>query len=338
MQNNHHHLDASARAAAEPGESAPPEPERSSRPGAGPPLAFGHGKVILLGEHSVVYGHPALALAVPRGAEVSWQPASPGAPTSLHIEPWDVDVDTGPAVNTQRDLLQAALRSARSFYPDDVEVALRAEVRLPSGAGMGSSAALGVAVLRALDAARDQTRPDADIFERSLAWENVFHGQASGVDNAIATYGGIAVFRRNAPLQRVVPRHPPLLVTANSGASSSTKAMVESVAHQHAREPERIGKMFEAIAAIVSNGKLALEQGDLKGLGQLMTMNHKLLSALMLSTDALEEMIAAALDAGALGAKVTGAGGGGCMVALVDSTERAAAVRAALSALGKTTY
>lgn len=301
-------------------------------------MPYGHGKVILFGEHSVVYGHPALALAVTRGAEVRWRPAPAGAPTSLHIEPWNVDIDTGAAANAGREQLQRALKLARDLYEDDIELALDAEMRLPSGAGMGSSAALGVAVLRALDEARGIARPDAELFERSLAWERVFHGNPSGVDNAMATYGGMAIFRKDAPLQRIVPRHPVRLLAANSGSASSTKLMVDAVARQREREPQRVDKLFAAIAAIVANGKLALEQGDLKGLGQLMTMNHKLLSGLMLSTDEIEKMNQAAMDAGALGAKVTGAGGGGCMIALIDSDETRAAVGDALRGLGKAVY
>jgi mevalonate kinase len=297
----------------------------------------GHGKVILLGEHSVVHGRPALALSVERGASVDLEPTGKDR-TTLHILPWDVHVDSGPEANLGREPLQQALRVARGFYDDDQEFALRAEMRLPSGAGMGSSAALGVAVLRALDAARGLTRSDAEVYERSLAWEGVFHGNPSGVDNAMATYGGVALFRKGQPLQRVVPRHRVSLVAAYSGVSSSTKLMVDSVGRQYEKEPERVGKLFDAIESIVLNGKLALEAGDLKGLGQLMTMNHKLLSALMLSTDALEEMIAAATDAGALGAKVTGAGGGGCMVALVENDAQKEAVTSALRGLGRTVY
>jgi mevalonate kinase len=211
-------------------------------------------------------------------------------------------------------------------------------MRVPSGAGMGSSAALGVAVLRALDEVRGITRPDDEIYERSLDWERVFHGNPSGVDNAMATHGGMALFTRGSPLTRVVPRHKVSLVVAYSGSSSSTKLMVDSVARQLAKEPVRMNKAFDAIAAIVANGRLALETGDFAGLGQLLTLNHKLLSGMMLSTDVLEEMIAAALAAGALGAKVTGAGGGGCMVALVDSPETQQAVSAALQKLGKQVY
>lgn len=301
-------------------------------------MPYGHGKVILFGEHSVVHGRPALALAVERGAQVRLQPAPAGSPTTLHIEPWNVDIDTGAAPNPGRERLQQALRVARALYDDDVEVSLHAEMHLPSGAGMGSSAALGVAVLRALDEAREHPRADAEIYERSLAWERVFHGNPSGVDGAMAVYGGMAIFKKGAPLQRIVPRHPIRLLVGDSGTPGDTKEMVESVAHQLEREPARVGKLFDAIAAIVANGRLALEQGELKSIGQLMTMNHKLLCGLMLSTDAVEEMNAAVMEAGALGAKLTGAGGGGCMIALFDDPERHAAGKAALTSLGKTVY
>jgi mevalonate kinase len=300
-------------------------------------MSVGHGKVILFGEHSVVHGRPALALAVERASEVLPAP-SPVPHTTLHIAPWHVQVDTGDAMNEGREPLQQALKVARAFYDDHVELTLSASIQIPSGAGMGSSAALGVAVLRAMDDARGITRSDDEIYERSLAWERVFHGNPSGVDNAMATHGGMAIFTKGSPLKRIVPRRKVRLVAGFSGSGSSTKNMVASVARQYEREPERIGKLFDAIAAIVSNGKLALEQGDMRSLGQLMTLNHKLLSALMLSTNVLEEMIAAANEAGALGAKVTGAGGGGCMIALVDSDAQRDAVKAALSALGKPVY
>jgi mevalonate kinase len=301
--------------------------------------SFGHGKVILLGEHSVVHDRPALALSVERGSEVTFSPVAAAADrTRLHIEPWQVDVDTGHATNVEREPLQQALRIARAFYPDRLELQLHATMRLPSGAGMGSSAALGVAVLRALDQARGLTRPDQEIYQRSLDWERVFHGNPSGVDNAMATYGGMALFKRGEPLTRVVPRQPVSLVVAYSGVSSSTKLMVDSVADQLAREPKRMNEAFDEIADLVLRGKRALEQGELHNLGQLMTMNHQLLRSMKLSTDALEEMIAAALAAGSLGAKVTGAGGGGCMVALVDTAESKRAVSDALQQLGKTVY
>ncbi len=300
-------------------------------------MAHGHGKVILFGEHGVVHGRPALALAVQRGAEVSAVPAESG-PTRLHIAPWNVEIDTGSEPNLGREPLQKALNIARALYPDNVELTLHATMRLPSGAGMGSSAALGVAVLRAMDEARGITRSNDEIYQRSLDWERVFHGNPSGVDNAMAAHGGMAVFRKGQPLTRIVPRHPLRIVAGFSGESSGTKEMVESVARQFEKDPVRVGKIFDGMEAIVNNGKLALEQGELKSLGQLMTLNHRLLSSLMLSTMLLEDMIAAAEKAGALGAKVTGAGGGGCMIALVDTDETRDAVKAALLAMDKQVY
>lgn len=300
-------------------------------------MAFGHGKIILLGEHSVVHGRPAIAIAVERGAEVHAEQRKHG-PTTLRLEPNGVDVDTGEADNTGRERLQQALRTARAFYDDGREFALHATMRIPTGSGMGSSAALGVAVLRALDDARGITRPDSEIFERSFAWERVFHGNPGGVDNAMATYGGFAQFKRGEPLQPIVPRHPLKLVVGDSRQERDAGKLIASVARQLQSDPPRIEKLFDAIAALVANGKLALEQGELPSLGQLMTLNHKLLSALLLSTDTLEEMIAAAMDAGALGAKLTGAGGGGCMIALVESEEQRRSVRAALERLGKPVY
>ncbi len=300
-------------------------------------MAHGHGKVILFGEHGVVHGKPALALAVERGADVTATRLESG-PTRLHIAPWNVDIDTGEEPNLGREPLQRALRIARAFYDDDVALSLHASMRLPSGAGMGSSAALGVAVLRAMDEARGITHSDDVIYQRSLDWERVFHGNPSGVDNAMATYGGMAVFRKGQPLTRIVPRHRLQIVAAFSGESSGTKEMVESVARQYAKDPVRVGKIFDGMEAIVNNGKLAIEQGELKSLGQLMTLNHRLLSSLMLSTMVLEDMIAAAEKAGALGAKVTGAGGGGCMIALVDNDASRDRVKAAMTEMGKQVY
>lgn len=303
-------------------------------------MAYGHGKVILLGEHSVVYGRPAIAAAIEHGAEVSATPIEAG-PTRLTIEPWRVEVDTGDAVNEGsqgRELLQQALKVARAFYDDDLELALHAKMHIPGGAGMGSSAALGVAVLRAMDEARGITRPDEELCARAYEWERVFHGTPGGIDNTMATYGGLVLYTKGQPPTRIVPRNPVHLIIGDSGEPRVAKLTIDSVRRQYEREPERIGKLFDAIASIVSNGKLALETGDTRSLGQLMTLNHKLLASLLLSTDTLEAMIQAAMDAGAAGAKLTGAGGGGCMIALVDDEAAGAAVKQALAKMGKAAY
>lgn len=301
-------------------------------------MPYGHGKVILLGEHSVVHGRPALAVAVERAVEVSFEPLPSGSHTTLHVAPWDVSIDSGPTPCAEHAQLQQALRVARGFYADQRELALSATVRLAGGAGMGSSAALGVAVLRAFDEARDRPQRDDEIYERSLAWERVFHGNPSGVDNAMATYGGVGLFRRGEPLAKVAPHGRIRLLAVDSGARSSTKEMVELVAQQLADDPDRARRLFDEIAELVWEAKRALELGDQRLLGALMSQNHERLRALELSTPELEKMRTTALSAGALGAKVTGAGGGGCLLALVDGDQGREAVRRAMHALDKQVY
>jgi mevalonate kinase len=306
-------------------------------------MAYGHGKVILLGEHAVVYGKRGLAFAVERGAEVGASAVDTGL-TSLHITPWNVTVDTGSAPNLGREPLQEALRVARTFYEDGLHHALHAHMIVPAGAGMGSSAALGVAVLRALDDARGLTRTDAELFERSLAWEKVFHGTPSGLDNAMAVHGGIALFKRadragDPPeLKPVVPRHLMKFVVGDSGEPRIAKRMLDIVRHLVQTQAARMERDLDGIDRLTMAGKNAIEQGNLRDLGQLMDLNHMLLAGFTLSTATLDEMIAAARAAGALGAKLTGAGGGGCMLALVDSDAARLRVHTALTDMGKAVY
>ena len=286
------------------------------------------GKVILLGEHSVVYGRPALAAALDRGARASAERAER---SRLEVSPWGVSLgveDDAPLARAFSALLSAAeLREP---------VHVRAEIELPGGAGLGSSAALGVAVLRAIDALFGLPARDAEAQQAiALAWERVFHGNPSGVDTAMAISGGLALYVKGQPIERVHARRALPLVIGESGESASTKAMVDEVARQRARNPERAERTFDAIATLVKNGRLAVEAGDLRALGQLFDLNQQLLAGLMLSTGTLEEMCGAAREAGALGAKLTGGGGGGCMIALAASDEDAAQIAAAIEALGK---
>lgn len=301
--------------------------------GQGRHLGVGQGKVILLGEHAVVYGVPALAAALGTGARASARHAQA---SRLEVAPWGVDLspdDDAPLAHAWTKMLEA--RGGR-----DACVHVTAEVSLPSGAGLGSSAALGVAVLRAMDALEGVTRDDDDAQRLALAWERVFHGNPSGVDTAMAISGGLALYRKTPTegqraLERVVPRSELVLVVGHSGEGASTRAMVEEVARQRTRDVPRFEKALEAIDVLVKNAKLAVEAGDLRALGQLLDLNQHLLAGWMVSTPALEEMCGVARAAGALGAKLTGSGGGGCMIALAPSVEAAATIAEALTALGR---
>jgi mevalonate kinase len=293
-------------------------------------MAFGRGKVILLGEHSVVYGHPALAASIARGVTAT---ASPADHHALHVSPWDVSVAADP--NAEHPLGRA-FHAVLSLYDQDLAVPLRvqAEVNLPGGAGLGCSAALGVAVIGAIDAHLHRERTPQALAEACMAWERVFHGNPSGIDAAMAAgTSGVALYRRGEALRAVRPKTPLCLVVGHSGEPGATAHTVGEVARQHAAAPERVGKVFDAIASLVRNGQLAIEAGDHRALGQLMDLNQGLLSSLLVSTARLEELCAAAREAGALGAKLTGGGGGGCMIALVSDASHAEPVLEALRKL-----
>ncbi len=307
------------------------------------------GKVILFGEHAVVYGIPALAVGIDRGASataapLAADPRSGVAPAStLLLADWGVAVsdasadESVPLGRALRDLL-AVTRDAQREQRTEAPCAFAVEARteLPPGAGLGCSAALGVAVARAIDPGASASV----IAARVTAWERVFHGNPSGVDAAVASTGGCVLFQRDpdaaspASMKRVrVPASFHLCV-GHSGVGSSTKSMVESVARLRERRPEVTQRTFDAIHTLVKNARLALEDGDAKAVGQLLDLNQMLLSGLFVSTSEIEQMCATARTAGALGAKLTGAGGGGCVVALVENAARGEDVLAAWKAEG----
>jgi mevalonate kinase len=304
----------------------------------------GHGKVILLGEHSVVYGRPAIAAGLDRGCSARVERAQPGAPDTLSVEPWGVSVSAAqPENDPDRELLRRGFAVVcealdarwralgRAARPS---IRLHANLEIPGGAGLGGSAALSVAVVRAIDLVLDTPQDPEALVAASIAWERVFHGNPSGVDSAMAVHGGLARYVRGQPLLHVRGAKPLQLVVGNSGEHGSTKSTVASVARQHARDPIKAEQIFDAIAALVNNAQSALEAGEHARLGQLMDLNQKLLNGLLLSTTKLEDMCQRARGAGALGAKLTGGGGGGCMIALAHDVTASERIARALSDAG----
>jgi mevalonate kinase len=281
----------------------------------------GNGKAVLLGEHAVVYGIPAIAAGIELGATARAVPAETG-----RIRIGQRHAQTGDGSD-----LAAALEATRALLgvtPHEVEV----DVDLPLGSGLGGSAAIGVAVARALMASAGEAETSERVLAGANAWEQVFHGNPSGVDAAAAYAGGCIWFTKEhgpEPMFVAVPLH---LAVCLAGPPASTKQMVESVKRLGDRRPDLLGKSLAGIESLVKNARLCIEAGDTSGLGQLMNYNQMLLSGLFLSTPEIERACAIAREAGALGAKLTGAGGGGAVIALCDGS--AEPVRAAFSAAG----
>ncbi|HEX7667564.1 MAG TPA: mevalonate kinase, partial [Polyangiaceae bacterium] len=161
--------------------------------------------------------------------------------------------------------------------------------------------------------------PSEKIFDLAMGWERVFHGNPSGVDAAVSARGGCVLFERGKPIVPVHVGREMTLCIGNSGVASGTKAMVEGVARLKERKPDMVEKSFDGIRSLVGNARLAIEAGDHTGLGRLMDLNQMILSGLFVSTPEIENMCDLARKAGALGAKLTGAGGGGCVVALAHA-------------------
>lgn len=277
------------------------------------------GKVILLGEHAVVYGSPAIVVGLKLGAEAH---ARPDAVASLDLGGQRHELRGGNelrADNAAEPELSRAFRALLGAL-EAPPARARAELAIPAGAGLGASAALGVAIARAVAGATRST--GAGITAAALAWENVFHGNASGVDTAAAEHGGCLWFQRGVGTTPLSAAAPLRLAIAQVEPGASTRVMVEAVAGRHRADPQGVELRMRAIAQLVERARGALAKGHLGELGELMNDNHELLRALGVSTPRLEQARTMALRAGAFGAKLTGAGGGGCVVALVDDVTR----------------
>lgn len=272
------------------------------------------GKVILFGEHAVVHGTPAIAAGIEKAARAT-ATRSKSEKSTLRVGNREVLAHAASS-----DDLGRALHALVNVSPALPPLNFEAQSDLPAGGGLGSSAALAVAIARAGQAFVSTNPADTErlTLERSSAWERVFHGNPSGIDAMAAARGGIFRFTRAEGATPIRPAKDLVLCVGFSGTPSSTKEMVEMIAARLAKDPQIVKDSMAAIQSIVDAATRAVEDGDHAAIGKLMDMNQLVLSGLMVSTSELEELCALARDNGALGAKLTGGGGGGSMIALVD--------------------
>lgn len=276
------------------------------------PHARAHGKTIVLGEHSVVYGMPALAAGLPGGITLTASPRPDRhEPSTLKIPAWDLDLEL--RVESEHPVTRATLEVLGHCDGPLTGWAIAGESTLLPGAGLGSSAALTVAL------ARLALGPDAEIeavVAASLAGERIFHGEPSGLDSQVAARGGLLRFVRGQEPTPVALRQPLTLLVVPSGVERRTAEQVARVRSRHDRFPGLARPLLEVLGRAVDQGIEALQAHDLGTLGEIMQMAHGVLSAFGVSSSVLDGMCSTALRHGALGAKLTGAGGGGCILVL----------------------
>ena len=263
-------------------------------------------KIYLFGEHAVVYGEPAIACAAELRTHVTVEPASSttvisgGVPTRIETMPYIIET----------------LKKIRRIHPiPDVSIHITSDI--PTGAGVGSSAALTVALLQALSI---EFGVDIDVLQiASMAYdvELSVQGAASQTDTFISTMGGMALM----PDRMFLPHLECSIVIGDTNMRGKTSTMVSKVAELKNTYPKVAEHIIKSIGILAQTGVPLLESKDYLGVGRLMNINHGLLESLGVGTSLLSQLVYAARDAGAFGAKITGGGGGGCMVALTDKPE-----------------
>lgn len=294
-----------------------------------------YAKIILIGEHAVVYDQPAIALPV-KSIQLHatiWPRADQLQQVSSLFYNGTLAASHQTRFGGVADLLTALLAH---FGAADQGFDLRIESALPPERGMGSSAAAAVAITRAVYAAFDQSLAHADLLRWADQSEQVLHGNPSGLDVATASASQPQWFvRHQAPHPLNLPKSGTLLI-ADTGQPGQTKAAVAAVAARLRQDRTRFFPELVRIGQAVQRAKHAIEVSDLEQLGDQLNVAQTSLAALGVSSLALNQLIDAALGAGALGAKLTGSGAGGCMIALAADPTSAQAVRTALAEAGAT--
>jgi mevalonate kinase len=304
-------------------------------------------KVILFGEHFVVYGHPAIVLAIDKRASVTaqlrkddrisisssnlriagtfkgdkFQARKGGAKARLRLEP-------------ARTAVQQVLGKASS-KKTGVDVHIDSDI--PISTGLGSSAAVATATVAAVGHLLDVELTRDQIFRMAYESECLVHGTPSGIDPAISTYGGALQFQKKRDFIDLKVQTKVPLVIGNTKAERSTGELFARVRRVRQNYPSIVDLLMVAGARTALLAVEALRKEELKTIGELMNINHALLSAVGVSHESLDRLVYAARNNGAYGAKLTGGGGGRCIVAVAEDN-KLKKVKAAIERAGGTAF
>lgn len=291
------------------------------------------GKIILFGEHAVVYRRPALAVPVRQvcaTVEVS-DSAAPG----VWIDAPDIALHASLSELAPTHPLRTVIESVFSSLelPNPPTLKIYISSTIPVASGLGSGAAVSVALIRALSAHLLQPLADEQVSALAYETEKLHHGTPSGIDNTVITYAQPVYFVRGESIRTFRVARPFTLVIADTGISALTRESVGDVRKLWEADPGQWESVFDQVGEIVVAARSAIEGGTWPALGPLMDANHALLQQMTVSSPELDRLVLAAKRSGALGAKLSGGGRGGNMIALVEP-QSAESVASALRAAG----
>jgi mevalonate kinase len=286
-------------------------------------VAYAPGKVILFGEHAVVYGQPAIAVPVTQVRAVARvEPAPEGRGITIIAE------DLGKSYPLEQAPLDDALRAIVVSTLEHLGVGMKQDLTItisstiPIARGLGSGAAVSTAIARALSQHFGFLLSPQMISNLVFESEKIHHGTPSGIDNTVIAFEKPVYFVKGQKIETFSVKRPFLLLIADTGIASPTRIAVDHVRRGWEREREKYEGIFDEIGTIVEMGRQAIEQGEIETVGQLMNENHRLLRLIGVSSPELEGLVEVAREGGALGAKLSGAGRGGNIIALVTEETR----------------
>ena len=295
------------------------------------------GKIILFGEHAVVYGRPALAVPV----------------TQVHA---DVEVTDTDSAGIWIDAPDIDLHAEMNTLPSDHPIAavihnlfflsrvspfptinIKITSTIPVASGLGSGAAVTVALTRALSTHINYPMTDEQVNVFAYEIEKLHHGTPSGIDNTVITYAKPVYFVKGQAIETFKVGQPFTIVIGDTGVSAPTKESVGDVRKLWEADKTKWESLFDKVGELVKEARNSIESGKTKELGMLMNQNHTVLQELTVSSPELDKLVSAARTAGALGAKLSGGGRGGNMIALVEPSQAEAVAQSLLDAGAKNT-
>jgi len=295
------------------------------------------GKIILFGEHAAVYSRPALAVPVTQiHVDVEVLDSSR---KGIWIQAPDIDLHAElgslPADHPVGSVVLKVFSTLGISSAPALEISIASTI--PVAAGLGSGAAVSVALIRALALHLSNPLTDERVNRLAFEIEKIHHGTPSGIDNTVITYNKPVYFIKGQPIETFKVGKPFTIVIGDTGIPAPTKESVGAVRHLRMRDQYTIEDIFNEIAQIALIGRRSIESGKPELLGELMDQNHEYLQTLTVSSPELDILVETARKAGALGAKLSGGGRGGNMIALVRQSNAEAVAGALISAGAKQT-